>query len=331
MVVARSDAVGSLPAEGHRLRWKPNPVLALGREGRWRWPWLLAGLAVTWLLFVLLARAPLAFEDLALQQGWISTRFANVVFPFEPSRPLSYAFDFLCWLPYLLPPLIVLRLVHGVSIRRAFSYGTGFQWHQFCRAGLALFVVLSLGVALTYLLEPQQHRFRAPSLDILPWIALALGAVFVQTLGEDVFYLGYLYRTLGAVLAFRLPAAVAVTAYFISNHLPNEDVQRDVALAVIDFTIMMGISIGLFLRTQNLAASAALHWVNNVFILLRPSAPEAVSPLALIVYTDPVYAAGGSYLYNPSAHAGGLLSVALLMVLLLWRRSPFYLAKAPVP
>src|SRR5262245_19006117 len=209
MVVAQSDAVGSSPAGGRRLGWKPNPVLALGCEGRWRWPWLLAGLAAIWLLSGLLGRAPLAFEDLALRQGWITTRFAVAVFPIEPSRPLSYVFDFLCWLPYLLPPLIVLRLVHGVSIRRAFSYGTGFRWHQFIRTGLALFVVLSLGAALTYLIEPQQHQLRAPNLDIVPWIVLGLGAVFVQTLGEDVFYLGYLCRSLGAVIGFRLPVAVA--------------------------------------------------------------------------------------------------------------------------
>src|SRR5262245_58842643 len=60
MVVAQSDAVGSSPAGRRRLGWKPNPVLALGREGRWRWPWLLAGLAAIWLLSGLLGRAPLA-------------------------------------------------------------------------------------------------------------------------------------------------------------------------------------------------------------------------------------------------------------------------------
>jgi membrane protease YdiL (CAAX protease family) len=327
MPVALGQAVGLWLAG----RWRRDPVLLLGREGRWQWPWVLAGLAAICLLSGFLARPPGYFEDLALRQGWIGSHFSGVVFPFDPSRPLSYLYDLLCWLPYLLPPLIVLGLVHNVSWRRAFSYGTGFRWLQFWRATMALLAVLGLSAALTYSLEPQQHEFRVPGLGIAPWIALAFGAILVQTLGEDVFYLGYLHRTWGAVLALRLPVAGAVIALFIYNHLGNEDVQRDVVLAVIDFTVMTAISIAVLLRTQNLAASAGLHWINNVFILLRPGAPEEVGPLALVVYTDPVYAAGGSHLFNPATHAAQVVAPALLLVLLFWRRSPFYLAKAPLP
>src|SRR5262249_28495740 len=78
-------------------------------------------------------------------------------------------------------------------------------------------------------------------------------------------------------------------------------------------------------------ALAGLHWANNVFILLRPGAPEQVSPLALVVYTDPVYSAGGSYQYDPQAYVGLLIGPVLLLILLFWRRSPFCLPKAPVP
>ena len=313
-----------------RLAWRPDPVLLLGRESRWRWPWVLAGMAAALLLFFALSFAPATFEEIALGKGWIGDSFSSAVFPFEPTRPLSYLFDLLTWMPLLLPPLVVLRIVHGVSWRRAFSYGSGFRWLDFLRAAVALLVVLGLGAALTYLLEPQQHEVRWPGLSVLPWIALGLGSIFVQTLAEDIFFLGYLHRTWGAVLSYRLPVAALVTTVFILGHLGNSDFQRDILLAVVGFVIMTLISIAVLLRTQNLAASAGLHWANNAFILLRPGEPEEVSPLALVVYTDPVYAAGGSYLYDPTTWALAVAAPALLLLLLLWRRSPLYLAVPPV-
>src|SRR5262245_12195353 len=334
MLAALRHAVGLSLAGLGRLAWQRDPVLLLGREGRWQLPWVLFGLAVCLPLFgVLLISGLLAFESIVLQQGWIHGKFSSSgsTFPFQPAQPLSYVYELLTWLPLLLAPLIVLRIVHGVSWRRAFSYGDGFRWLDFCRAGAALLVVLAPAAALTYFLEPQQHQVRWPGVATLPWIALGLGAVLVQTLAEDVFFLGYLHRTWGAVLGFRLPVAAAVTAVFVLPHLFNADVQRDMLLAVIDHAINTVIAIAVLLRTQNLAASAALHWVNNAFILLRPSGPEQVSPLALVVYTDPVYAAGGSYLYDPATLAGLIAAPALLLMLLFWRRSPLRLAKAPAP
>ena len=329
MLVVLRHAPSRLLAGLARLMWRRDPVLLLGREGRWRWPWALAGMAATMLLSGLLSLAPLVFEDHALRQGWIGRTFAGVVFPFEPGRPASYVYDLLCWLPYLLPPLIVLRIVHGVSWRRAFSYGRGFRWLDFCRAALALLLLLGLTGTLTYLLEPQQHQVRWPGIDALPWIALGLCAILVQTLGEDVLYLGYLHRTLGAVLAIRLPVAAAVTTLFILPHLGNSDIQRDLLLGVMGLAIMTVVSIAVLLRTQNLAASAGLHWANNAFILLRPGTPDEVTPLGLVVYTDPVYAAGGSYLYDPATYVFAVVGPALLLFLLMWRRSPFCLPKAP--
>jgi membrane protease YdiL (CAAX protease family) len=328
MLAALRHAVGFSLAGLGRLAWQRDPVLLLGREGRWRWPWVLAGLAATVLLSGLLSQVPLAFENHALRQGWISRTFAGVVFPFEPAEPASYVYDLLCWLPYLLPPLIVLRVVHVVSWRRAFSYGRGFQWLDFWRAASALLLLLGLAGVLTYFLEPQQHQVRWPRTDALPWIGLGVCAILVQTLGEDVLYLGYLHRALGAVMAIRLPVAAVVTTLFIIPHIGNSDIQRDVLLGAMGLAVMTVVSIAVLLRTQNLAASAGLHWANNAFILLRPGAPEEVTPLALVVYTDPVYSAGGSYLYDPGTYVFAVAGPALLLVLLTWRRSPFCLPKA---
>jgi hypothetical protein len=71
--------------------------------------------------------------------------------------------------------------------------------------------------------------------------------------------------------------------------------------------------------------------MNNVSALLAPTVPGQPMSLALIVYHDPVYAAGDTRLFDTGTHLAGLAGVAALIVLLYWRRSPFFMAKAPVP
>jgi membrane protease YdiL (CAAX protease family) len=338
MLIALRRRFGRSFAALRRVVTEDDPVLLLGREGRWRWPWLLVGLPAVVLTFLGLLGAVLVLETIALQLGWLpaslsDTAFnSNTVFPFDPDKPLSYVSEIaLIWLPLLLAPLIVLRVVHGVSWRRAFSYGVGFRWLDFVRAALALLLVFGSVAAVIYWATPQQHEVRWSGIAILPWIALGLAAVLVQTLAEDVLFLGYLHRTWGAVLGLRLPVALAVIVAFVIPHLANADVQRDMLLGVLDHAIMTAISIAVLLRTQSLGAAAGLHWANNTLVLLRPALPDAVSPLALVVYSDPVYSAGGSYALDPLTLAMELGIMALLAALLLWRRSPLCVPRAPVP
>jgi len=313
------------------LAREPDPVLLMGRERRWRWPWAVLGLAVTALVFLLLSLAAISLEDLAVRLGWVSGGLPRDAFPLDPARPLSALDSVLVSLPFLLAPLFALWAVHGVSWRRAFAWSGSFDWRQFWRAALAYLLLGSLGVVLGYLLEPHQHQFPARSPGFLLWAALALGVVFVQTLGEDVLFKGYLVRVCGAVLPLRVPVVAAVIFVFVAGHLWNDDFGRDFAVNLIYFTVAELLAFALLFRTQNLAACAGLHWMNNVLATFAPTLPGQPVFLALLIYTDPVYAAGGGRLLDPLTHAVGIAGFGLLLVLLLWRRSPFYLPKAPLP
>lgn len=328
MLAAARYAIGSIPARLHRLALAPDPVLLKGREGRWRWPWAINGLLLTALVFVLLSLGVVVFEDAAIRQNWIIGGFPQNVFPLDPAQPITYLDVLIASLPFLIAPLIALPLAHGVSWRRAFAYAGSFQWRQFWRAALALLVLATLGVMLGYVLEPQQYQFPARSPGHLFWIALALGVIFVQSLGEEVMFRGYLLRAWGAVLPFRLPVTAAVIALFVAGHLWNDDLRRDLLLNVIFFVAGEIIAYAVLFRTQNLAASAGLHWMNNVLALLAPTVPGQPTVLGLAIYTDPVYAAGGSRLFDPLTHAAGIVGVTVLLTMLFWHRSPFYLAPA---
>ncbi len=330
MLTALRRASVVLRSSANRLVLERDPLLLQGRERRWQWYWAIVGMLVAVLLFFALTMAVVAFETLAQQRRWIVGGFPQSVFPIDPARPITYVDLVLASLPFLLVPLIVLPVVHGVSWRRAFSYRVGFQWPQFFNAAIALMIVAVLGVALSYLLEPKQFEFPALNRAVPFWAALAIGVILVQSLGEEVLFRGYLLRVWGAVLPYRLPVIAAVISLFVAGHLGNEDIKRDLLVNVIYFVAIEAISYALLFRTQNLAASAGLHWMNNVAALLAPTVPGQPTALALAIYTDPVYVAGGSRLFDPATHAGGLAGVVILLVLLLSPRSPFYLPRPSV-
>ena len=330
MLAGAPKSVGTSLVRLIRRSAEPDPMLLLGRRGRWRFPWAIRSLVLTGLLFVALTYASGVFEDEAIRAGW-GGDVPDSVFPIDPAEPTSYLYLVLGSLPFLIAPLVALTLAHRVPWREAFSYSGRFRWHQFGRAATALLVVSTLGVAAGYLIEPEQYQFRPQSWSFAWWGLLALGVVFVQSVGEEVMFRGYLLRVVGAALPYRLPVTAAVMALFVAGHLGNADIDKDLTLNVIYFVVVEIISYALLFRTQNLAASTGLHWMNNVVALLAPSVPGQPTALALIVYSDPVYASGGSRLFDLTTHVGGAAGVALLLTLLFWRRSPLYLAPAPPP
>jgi hypothetical protein len=329
-MVAIAPGAPEQAAPKYRALLTPDPVLLMGREGRWRWPWAVGGIVLTGIVYALLGGVAAQILTGLADAGW-QVDVEDSVFPIDPARPLSYLNLVLVSLPFLLAPLIVLPLLHRVSWRSAFSFGVGFHWRQFVLAAAALFLVSLAMLAGSYVLDPEPYTLPALAPGYAAMVVLALGVVFVQSFGEEVFFRGYLVRTVGAALPFRLPVTAAIITLFISGHLGNEDLGQDLVFNLIYFVIIEAVSYALLFRTQNLAASAGIHWMNNVSALLAPTVPGQPMSLALIVYHDPVYAAGDTRLFDTGTHLAGLAGVAALIVLLYWRRSPFFMAKAPVP
>ncbi len=197
---------------------------------------------LTGLLIVVLSLVAVSFETLAQQHKWIAGGFPQSVFPIDPAQPLTYLDLVLTSLPFLIAPLIVLPIAHGVSWRRAFSYGVEFQWRQFWSTAVAFLCVATLGLIVSYLVEPKQIQFPARAPGFVVWVVLAIGVIFVQSFGEEVLFRGYLLRVWGAVLPYRLPVTGAVIAIFVAGHLGNEDLQKDLLLNVVYFAAVEVIS-----------------------------------------------------------------------------------------
>jgi membrane protease YdiL (CAAX protease family) len=283
-------------SSSNRKRSEPDPVLLQGREGRWRLPWVIAGLGVT-------SAAGVMFFTYSDWPDWL---LSTVGWAAEPPGNIRHDVKVLLfWLPVLVAPLLTLWAVHRVSWRRAFSYGVGFSWRDYVRAALAFFLVWSAAFAVAFCLGFAQFwsGLRGGPGYIIAQLVVMLGAVFVQTLAEEVMFKGYYLRVLGAVWPFRLPLVVALIAFFTSLHLP-----RPSAFHLVPILTFAVVSFAIYFRTQNLAAATAIHWMQNVFAI-----------------TEWPYFVGFFWI------ALEMLKYGVLVALLIWPRSPFYLLKAQTP
>jgi membrane protease YdiL (CAAX protease family) len=216
-----------------------------------------------------------------------------------------------------------------VSWRRAFAYRGYFDWPLFVKAALALLLVSTVANLLTALSAPDEFELEPRDLDHLPWALLGLAVVFVAALGEEVLFKGYLLRVWGAVFPVRWPLVAVLVILFTYLHVGNADLSEDRKFNLFYFAMTEVVWFAVYLRTQNLAASAGLHWMNNAWdTLFVARAPDQATTLALVVQIDSSTGAGGGRLVDLQAHAFEIAQLALLLALLFWRRSPFYLQEA---
>ena len=156
---------------------------------------------------------------------------------------------------------------------------------------------------------------------------MTVAVLLVQSLGEEVLFRGYLFRIWGAVVPHRLLVLLPISATFIALHTLNDDFKQDPPGGYIQFIVGEAIAYFMVMRTGSLAAGWGLHWLNNAWAFaILPTVPGQSFDVAIAIYRSPVLEQGRSNVGDPLSVACFVLGVGLLLVLLLWRGSPLYLA-----
>lgn len=324
----RAPEAGPKVQSAHPTAPEPTSGRALllsFRTRRWRWPWAVLA-TLTGIVFA----AALMLAAGFVVPGGTDVRGDDTPL-LRPGNLNDYLIILAAWGMLAFAGLLALRLVKGDAMRRAFTATDAFHAGDFVKTALAITIMFALGYALTYLSTPE-HFTRPERLQGFGWwIALGLAVILVQSSAEEIFFRGFLFRIWGAVIANPWIVAGAIMSVFIALHLPNPDVQRDVAMAMIAFVLGEALAYWALIRTKCLAAPMGLHFANNAFqFFLVGMEPMGDSDAAIFVYTDPVYAAGGSRLTDPASHLMTLAGYAMLIALLFWRRSPLYLPRRSV-
>ncbi|MEM7619551.1 MAG: CPBP family intramembrane glutamic endopeptidase [Pseudomonadota bacterium] len=223
---------------------------------------------------------------------------------------------------------ISLISIHKKTFTFGLVYGSPFSWTPFFKTASALALIFVLA-GTYYLFFPENMAMRPLSSADLIWFSIALVALFFQTLGEEMFFRGYLLRVWGAVIPYRIIIVGSLTALFVSVHTYNPDVQTDFWFFVIIFVITELLYYWVLFRTRSVMATWGMHFINNVFaVLVIAVVPGWKNDLAIFTYTDPVLSAGGSYLYDPWAYGMQIFAISCFILLICWKRSPFYVFAA---
>ena len=145
----------------------------------------------------------------------------------DPQQPLSSFIILLTFLPMILVPALLVRYIHKISWRQLISASGRFEWRLYLKAAAAFFVAAAVVTTIDYAVDPNAYRLIRRGIDFLPWLALGLAVIFVQTLAEEILFRGYLLRMWGAVLPFRVLTTSIIMAVFISLHFGNSDFKND--------------------------------------------------------------------------------------------------------
>jgi membrane protease YdiL (CAAX protease family) len=304
---------------------KPDPFLLSCRVGRWRWPWAVAGTALTLALIIAIGFVTEPLE-IRLAAAYGAASPGTDLLPGRPDTFLSFV---LFALSVSLAPALVAIAVHGLDPRRLLGPGGRFDWNDFAKGAAALIIVMGLGVVVALFREPENLAWTGRGLADLPWLALALPVILFQSFSEEYLFKGYLVRVWGAVVPIRSLIVVAVAALFSAAHAINTDVAQDLAFNLGVFFILELFTLAVYLRTESLAGVTGLHWMNNVWAMcVMATSPGQSTELALAVYRDPILSSGASRLTEPWAYLEVAAALALLAVMLFWRRSPLYIEPA---
>src|SRR5262245_5642089 len=226
-----------------------DPVLMHGRQGNWRWPRAL-GSTVAAIIFIIILQA--------LIIGF--TAFFNVKVGadevvLDPEQPFSFLLVFFIFLPFIIVPSLLMRYLQRVSWRAVIAPSGRFDWQLYRRAAGGFFAVAAILLAIDYPINASTYQLIPRGANYLPWLALGLAVIFVQTLAEEILFRGYLLRIWGAVIPYRVLTTSIVMGVFVSMHLTNADMKSDIWFNLICFVLTQIVWCYVWFRTRSIAST----------------------------------------------------------------------------
>lgn len=204
----------------------------------------------------------------------------------DPFALSDGAFLVVALLPYafMLGALwLCLWLVHRRPLVSLVNPGGRVRWKRaFISAGV-WFGLAALTDVVMYFINPQNYSFTFDAARLLPFLAVSLLLLPVQTSVEELVFRGYLTQWVGLLTRSLLAALILPSLIFGLLHSANPEI------AAYGFGWMMAnyIGVGLLLgwitlRSQGLELALGLHAANNFYSLLVTFPNSALKTPALV-------------------------------------------------
>ena len=186
--------------------------------------------------------------------------------------------------------------------------------------------VSEIGLRITAGAGYRQTTFTGIRASHAVWVIPIALATLVQTSGEDAFFKGLLLREVGAITRVVWFAPLLVAGAFTALHIPNPDVQQNLVPVLAGFLISELVIIGLILVTGGMEIALAMHWANNIVVLLL-FAEEGTQATDLTLFVSEQLEGEGALLVTIWSLVGWATLLAVVVAGVLAERSPFHVER----
>jgi len=270
-----------------------NKFLDLGRVGKSGWQrtilsvsiiiffWQIIG-AIPSILLVLLVSFDQDPQTVIDPSGRITG--LNINIPFTAMMMASLAF--------LVGIFIAIEVIHERKLISLITSAGKISWKRIILGFLIWFFLLAFFSLLESLVYPGRYVFSLKIRTYLPFFALAICLIPIQTTAEELFFRGYLLQLIGLRAKNLYLLSIVSGLIFMFPHLLNPEAQINYLLMALNyFLIGTGLSY-ITLVDESLEAAIGVHAANNLFTALIANSKITVLPtpsIFTIQTLDPVY------------------------------------------
>lgn len=177
-------------------------------------------------------------------------------------------FALVTFIPLFLATLIAYRFILGVKLRYLFSTLTPFRWWRVA-LGFWVWVILVGGpVLFAVALGSDDYTFSLNLPTFLPYLAVALVLLPIQTTSEELFFRGWIIQWAAKRSGNIVWLSALSGALFAVPHLLNPEASGDIVGAFVGY-FSVGFALGwVTVRDRSLEIAIGAHLSNNLFAAL---------------------------------------------------------------
>ncbi len=222
---------------------------------------------------------------------------------------------------------LAVRLVHRRPFGSVLGASGRLSWGGFARGLAAALIASALAEIVTFSVDPSLQRSAIGVGAWLLWLVPLTMLLFIQISAEELAFRGYLPQSLAARFRSPLIWAVLPTALFTALHWDGQSSTPMLAAMLVSIAAFAVTAMVLLVKTGNLGAGMGVHLGLNMFGIMFVSHTSWLSGAALF-RGRPLDTGDWSGLDAFFVGLFGVASFALMLLLLLHRRSPLKVGEA---
>lgn len=248
------------------------------------WRWLLGTLIIliAWLLGGSILTVIVAFQfDLDLSALAGNDAASREIVATYPAWQAALAV-LISFLPLLLFPVLLYRYLLGAPVKRIFTRSPAGFWREVLIGATVMAALLIASAIPDLLFNRGAYKFTFDIEEFLPYLAIALIFIPIQTTAEEVFYRGWIQQRLenGRRSIWVVSGASAII--FALPHLGNPEVGGEFFFAAIGYGATGFMFAWVSMRDRSIGVAVGAHAANNLLAGLVITSADSALPSASI-------------------------------------------------